>query len=599
METTSGREPLQILEIYQPSCANTYGTTPCTAAIGVTGSRKCFNGTVTCQDRAALDLSHMIVWRFCKPAANIPRTLYESSTGLIKTGLIPSLVSVTTSPTRLNVGGGSENESPFGRRANLSAVLQDHPYDDSAADKYLADRDYTPLERGTFWGKWLARNPYYEGWQVIVYDGYVGQTLAEMSQRLYLLKDIEGPNSNGGVKIIAEDPLRLGDDKRALVPAVSEALLRDAINASQTTGIVIVSDEDEVAQELGNTSTTRYIRFDDEIISYTGYSGTGGEWELTGAVRGTLGTTADEHDADEKAQRVVRYEALESWLIAHDIVANYMPGAAAYTSLSAWDAEASVWLAGFIFTGTIAEPTPANEVLGELCESSLFYIFWNERSQSIDLHAIRAPTTVPPTITDAGSIVADSFSVKTETEQRLSRVVVYYGQRDPTEALDDGANYANSRLRIDVRAESPEEGDIKRIRRVFSRWITTAPQAIQVAVRLLSRFRNAPRYVRLTLDAKDRALWTAEHVLVEHFSLLDDTGAVDLKRWQIISAEEIMPGEKVVYDLQNAEFYGRLGFWTEDAAVDYASASEAERETNGYWTDDAGLIDGDPGPTWQ
>jgi hypothetical protein len=497
------------------------------------------------------------------------------------------------------VGGGSENESPFGRRANLSAILQDHPYDDSAADKYLADRDYTPLERGTFWGKWLARNPYYEGWQVSVYDGYVGQTLAEMSQRLYLLKDIEGPNSNGGVKIIAEDPLRLGDDKRALVPAVSEALLRDAVDATQTTGLVIVSDEDEVAQELGNTAGTRYIRFDDEIVKYTGYSGTGGEWELTGVVRGALGTSADEHDADEKAQRVVRYEALESWLIAHDIVTNYMPGAAAYTSLSAWDAEASVWLAGFIFTGTIAEPTPANEVLGELCESSLFYIFWNERDQSIDLHAIRAPTTVPPTLTDAGSIVADSFSVKTETEQRLSRVVVYYGQRDPTEALDDGANYANSRLRIDVRAESPEEGDIKRIRRVFSRWITTAPQAIQVAVRLLSRFRNAPRYVRLTLDAKDRALWTAEHVLVEHFSLLDDTGAVDLKRWQIISAEEIMPGEKVVYDLQNAEFYGRLGFWTEDAAVDYASASEAERETNGYWTDDAGLIDGDPGSAWQ
>jgi hypothetical protein len=176
---------------------------------------------------------------------------------------------------------------------------------------------------------------------------------------------------------------------------------------------------------------------------------------------------------------------------------------------------------------------------------------------------------------------------------------VYYGQRDPTEALDDGANYANSRLRIDTRAESPEEGDIKRVRRVFSRWITTAAQAIQVAVRLLSRFRNAPRYVRLTLDAKDRALWTADHVFIEHFSLLDDTGSPDLNRWQIISAEEILPGENVVYDLQNAEFYGRLGFWTEDAAVDYASASEAERETNGYWTDDAGLIDGDPGSAWQ
>jgi len=45
METTPGREPMQVVELYQPACALDYGNTPCSAAIGVTGTRKCFNTT--------------------------------------------------------------------------------------------------------------------------------------------------------------------------------------------------------------------------------------------------------------------------------------------------------------------------------------------------------------------------------------------------------------------------------------------------------------------------------------------------------------------------------------------------------------------------
>src|SRR3954465_10733275 len=45
-----GREPVTILEVDLDYCANTYGVAPCTAAVGVTGSAKCFNTRKTCQD---------------------------------------------------------------------------------------------------------------------------------------------------------------------------------------------------------------------------------------------------------------------------------------------------------------------------------------------------------------------------------------------------------------------------------------------------------------------------------------------------------------------------------------------------------------------
>lgn len=47
-----GRLPAWTLEIDLPRCTRTYGTSPCTASVGTTGSAKCFNTRVTCQDTA-------------------------------------------------------------------------------------------------------------------------------------------------------------------------------------------------------------------------------------------------------------------------------------------------------------------------------------------------------------------------------------------------------------------------------------------------------------------------------------------------------------------------------------------------------------------
>lgn len=52
-----GREAITLVEIDQPLCRNVYGVAPCAAALGTTGTRKCFNTRVTCQDPDHYDVA--------------------------------------------------------------------------------------------------------------------------------------------------------------------------------------------------------------------------------------------------------------------------------------------------------------------------------------------------------------------------------------------------------------------------------------------------------------------------------------------------------------------------------------------------------------
>ena len=60
------------VELDLPYCANTYGTAPCTASIGVTGADRCYNCRKTCQDIANFSAT-TVTLRFAKPAAYLPR----------------------------------------------------------------------------------------------------------------------------------------------------------------------------------------------------------------------------------------------------------------------------------------------------------------------------------------------------------------------------------------------------------------------------------------------------------------------------------------------------------------------------------------------
>ena len=165
-EQTSGRELLTVVELDQDSCSLTYGEGACTAALGVTSDRKCFNTRATCQDPEHYDRTIKTI-RFCKIGQVLPNV-----------PCFPLLSKTSIAPTEINPGGSGRSSGPLGKRARVTLDFIDAPSSDIGIDPYVTEREYDPLGRGTFWSKWLSRNPFYNNRAIRVLEGYVGQGIS-------------------------------------------------------------------------------------------------------------------------------------------------------------------------------------------------------------------------------------------------------------------------------------------------------------------------------------------------------------------------------------------------------------------------------------
>lgn len=582
-ENTLGRQSLQIIEIDQDFCTRTYGTAPCTAAVGATGSIKCFNTRKTCQDTANY-LAGTQTLRFTKAQENLPKDIY----------LIPSLVSVSTSPTVLNTASGSKDQKPLGIRATLTATFIDHPHNDRVVDPYRDSRGYDPIETGTFWTKWLARNPYYQNRVIRLKEGYVGQDLGDMVTRTYLIDSINGPDSGGKVTLKAKDVLNLADDDKAQAPAPSVGELIEAELAAETTLRVTGATASEYP-------APGVVRINSELITYTGVSTISGtEINLTGCVRGTNGTTAADHSSEDRVQWCLEYASVNAVDVAEDLLTTYAGVDASYIPSVDWGTERDTWLAPFTVSTIISEPTGVTKLLGELTEQCLFSIWWNERDAEIKLRAVRPVTETPTELTDEAQIIAGSAQIIREPKERKTQVWTFFLQKDLTEGLDEEKNYRRVRIRADLEREGADLYGESRIKKIYSRWLQTDAQVINLNSRTLARYRDTPQYMTVEVDAKDRALWTGDVVEVQHRNVVDVTGEQIRQIYQIISAEEVAAGHKVKYKLLRYEFIGNAALWAANSQADYTASTESEQQTYLYWSDENGLMStGEAGPSWQ
>ena len=557
---------------------------PVTARSDATGTRKCYNTRVTCQDTEQYEPEDLAL-SFARPMAVLPKGLLA----------IPSVVSIETAPTHLNIGAGSKNVGPFGSRAVATVTFRDHPSPDRLVDKYAADRDFDPLTRGTFWTKWLARNPYYQNRRLVIRDGYVGQSLEEMVRRDYLLDRIEGPSPDGLVRVVAKDALKLAEDERAQAPRLSQGALTASIDAAVTVFSVAPSTE----QDYPDSGTLRIGR---ELMTYADRSEADGIVTFSGVVRGVEGTAADSHDAEERAQLCLSYGAEAVQDVLYDLLVGFGNVPAAFVDQVAWDQEAERWLQGFDLTALITEPTGVSSLVAEIIEQVPALIWWDERARLIKLRADRRDETAPLVIDERDHIVAGSVAVREDPTQRISQVWVYWRQRDPTQSASSEANFSRIRILADLEAEAADLYGESRIRKVYARWLSTDAQATVLARRLLQRFGSNPRFLTVSLDAKDRALWTADFVEAATRLVVDDTGAEVTDLYQVVSAEETVSGHTVAYDLQRASFTSGVlaGFYMADEAPNHDAASD-EQKAHGAWyaAEDGTLGDGSAGYVWQ
>lgn len=223
---------LTYIEIDVPFCANTYGESPCTAAIGVTGSIKCFNSPNTCQDREHY-IDDPVVFRFAEDIGYLPDDI----------DCIPSIVNIAFTPALVSLG------KDLGTRASIQVTFKDHKWADAAVgyDKYVTERPYNPFEQGTYWGKFRARQPFLRGRQLRLIRGFLGQSLENMETRYYIIDSFNHNAENGTYSIIAKDVLKLADDDRAQAPAISSGVLSSDLNETDTQ--IVLSPEGIGAEE--------------------------------------------------------------------------------------------------------------------------------------------------------------------------------------------------------------------------------------------------------------------------------------------------------------------------------------------------------------
>ena len=166
---------------------------------------------------------------------------------------------------------------------------------------------------------------------------------------------------------------------------------------------------------------------------------------------------------------------------------------------------------------------------------------------------------------------------------------------------DDEANYARIRIRADLEAEGDDQYGENRIRKVFARWLSSEAQATVLSPRLLQRYGQNSRFLSLSLDAKDRHIWTAGFVRAATRLVTDDTGEPVSDLYQVIQAEETVAGHTLGYELQKAAFEDvRAAFYMIAEAPNHGDASD-EQKAHGAWYADANgkLGDGSAGYAYQ
>ena len=569
MAADFAREPLEIIEIIQPLCSQVFGVGACEAE-----GDKCWNTDATCKFRAALDLSDTLPLYFVRDQAH---EWIEVSGAFQPALAIGALVSTSVAPTVLNVAGGSRNRGPLGYRAVLSVRIKDFPWNDVGTDPYLDSRSYDPQERGSFWSKWLVRNPFHVGYQINHYSGFRGQSLAQMTRRQYEIEKIDA--GRDGVTIRAKDLLnRVGDVTAPfLSPGVLSTDIDDSVTSITVAGAVLADYQEAPG----------IVRIGDELIHYTGLAVDGDDLSFTGLTRGHLGTEAGGHSQDARVQRVLFWIDEPFQNIVFELLTEWGNIDPALIDKDAWDAEQEQWRSVFLFTGYISQPTQIVDLLGELSLQALTNIWWDEREQEIFLKAVR-PDFVPEEISDNNDILAGSFAIKELPEERASQVFVYYNLRNPVLNPTDGTSYENAAVFIDVDKQI-QYGGTPAVREIFARFIGTAAIANTIAATYLNRFKDVRREITFDLNT-ERAFWTGDPVSISHFLDVDFTGLPQANNWLILSAQEIESGAVYRFTAEDNNMEGVLWLWVDEATTSptWADATEEERATVGYWLNDDG-----------
>jgi hypothetical protein len=552
-------------EFDQPECERVYGTGLCVAALGTTGTHKCFNTRKTCQDPANYSPTVIKVHRFA-----------VGQDGLLQYGtVLPFMLAApSVAPGEINLGGMEKSASAFGRREEATIRMQDGKHSDHRFDKYRLERftgdaslfgsgtasagtstsitleeaiddlegktirttggtgsgqervvlsvnglvatvaawsvtpdatttytvhdAYDPYERGTFWPRWLARNPYYVNYRCRIRRGLMGQALEDMRVWYYIMTNIAGV-SEGKVTIKVKDLFSKVEARKAVFPAPSLGELNGNLTGSPATFSVLPTGIGDTADVDGGyasitASVEGHVVIGKEAIRATRTGDT-----FTVAQRGALGTTQEDHD-DADLVQLVGYLNGQVHNNIYTLLTAYAGVPAADIPKSEWDVKVQV-MSPNVYTAYVPEPTPVDDLCGELMEQAGCTVWADTSTGRIEFVPL---VPVAPNVTiDDTDIVDGSLALPKQESKRISRALLYFGIRDIVEGIDNASNFHARVISPDLSAEDSTQYGEMSLRIVHSRWIAQGGtvSATQTVTRLLSIYRDPPRQADFKLHA--------------------------------------------------------------------------------------------------
>ena len=564
-----GRESLTIIEVDSGACSLTYSNSPCTASIPATGDQECFNRRATCQDPDNYTATTHTD-RFCQPRTNLPKTI----------NMIPSVEGkVARAPTSTTAGKG------LGNRAVVKITLNDHAWPDRDVDPYVDNRSYNPDETGTYWGKWLARNPYFEGRELRVLTGYITTpfSLTNFETEYYDITNITGP-TKGKVTITAKDVLTRTYEGKVKYPSQSTGELLTGIAIGATSATLTPTG-------IGNSEypASGYVSFGKEACGFTRVN------DALTLVRAQFGTTAEAYNAGDTVQLCATWtnenvqDVLEELLVTGaGIPSGYIPNGVG----ESWTIERETWMTDAEVTGILMQPESINKLIAELSECFMFDIWWDAPSQEIMIKALspEPPGVTVNTLSDDYNLIADSVSTKKDSKQRTSEVRVHYNKTDFSEK-NEVDQFASHYISTDPSSSGSTKYDSESIREIFCRWFADKGQAAKLAGRTIARFVDTPSIVSFIIDAKDDAKFSmAQRVELDTAHIQDFSGENLPSKFQITEIVEIEPGTKKRVKALTSSFSGRYWFIAPDGAPDFSAASEEEKNQMSFICYDTGVF---------
>jgi len=548
--------------------AYAYGSLNCTAS-GTAGT-ECYNTRATCQDPANYNATTK-TYRFCQARSNLP----------VGVNMIPAIEgSVSHAPTSTTGGKG------LGNRAVVKIQLNDHAWHDRDVDPYVATRPYDPETTGTYAGKLLARNPYFEGRELRILNGYLDTPFSwdNFRTEYYDITDMAGP-TGGKWLIQGKDILTRTYESKAKYPAASTGeLLADitAAAASATLSPTGIGDDEYPASGV--------LSIGDEVMLFTRSGDT-----LTLTERGAWRTVADDHSEGDTVQVCATWDAANVLTVLRELLVEGAGIPAAYIPDGAgenWNVELSNWLSSASVTGILLKPEGVESVISELSKQFLFDIWWSAVDQEIRVKALSPEPSgsSPATLSDAYSLLAGSVGVRKDSKARVSEVQVYYGKLDYTEK-DEPTNFKALYISTDPNSAGADRYGSDSIMTIYSRWIVLKEQAAQLAGRLLARFVDTPSVVSFAVDIKDEDdIRLSERVILDTAAIQGVTGANEPTAFQVTKITESAIGSTLQVEGLSSSFSGRYCFIAPDGTPDYSAASADQQAAYGFICYDSGVF---------